>query len=166
MRILRILAVLLVITTAAKRAMADDTPSPEALQAATQLMSIMSPDMMNQVHSQMFGAMWPAIEQQMRAANVDAATLADLRQALESITRAHITDAMKDAPTIYARHFTVAELHDMISFYQTPTGAKTLRELPKVMGDLMTQMAPHFQDLRVQTTNTVSEILRKHGYAK
>jgi hypothetical protein len=46
-RILRIFAVPLFIATGGGPTLADDTPSPEALQVATELFSILSADTMN-----------------------------------------------------------------------------------------------------------------------
>ena len=112
MRILRIFAVLLFIATGGGPTPADDTPSPEALQVATELFSILPADTMNQFTTQMFAAFWPPIEQKARAADIDAHTIAELHQELERILNADTTDAMKEAPSIYAKHFTVAELHD------------------------------------------------------
>jgi uncharacterized protein len=167
MGILRILvATLLIIVGTAQRAPADDAPSPEALQAATELMSIMSPDMVNQLIGQMLAAFWPPVEQRARADNIDAATVADLRQEIERITHNYVDAVMKDIPPIYAKHFTAAELHDIIAFYRTPTGLKSLRELPKVMGEFSVQMMPHLQDLKVQIGDAVGKIMRQHGYLK
>jgi hypothetical protein len=166
MRFLRILAVLLLVSGATGLARADDTPSPEALKTATELMSVISPDMLDQLNNQMFSAMWPALEQKARAQNMDQATITELHDKLQGIVRSYVSDSLKEAPPIYARHFTVAEMRDMIAFYHTPTGAKALGELPKVMGEFLTQMAPHMQGLQAQTADTVNSVLREHGYLK
>jgi uncharacterized protein len=167
MRILRILvATLFVIVGTAQRAPADDAPSPEALQAASELMSIMSPDMVNQLIGQMLAAFWPPVEQRARADNIDPATVADMRKEIERITHAYVNDVMKEAPPIYAKHFTVAELHDITAFYRTPTGVKSLHELPKVMGEFSVQMMPHLQDLKVQIGEAINNVLHQHGYPK
>jgi hypothetical protein len=166
MRMLRILAVLVLVGGAADRALANDTPSPEALQAANELMAVLSPDMVNQLTSQIFNAFWADIEQRARAGNMDAATVAELHNELERIVRGYVVDTLKLAAPIYAKHFTAAEMHNIIAFYQTPTGAKALHELPQVMGEFTAQMVPHLQNLKVQTTDAINKILREHGYAK
>jgi uncharacterized protein len=166
MRILRIFAVMLFVAGATDRALADDAPSPDALAAATELMSVLSPDMINQLTGQMFNAFWADVEQKARASNMDADTVNELHQSLQTIVHDYVVDTLKLAPPIYAKHFTAAEMHDIIAFYQTPTGAKALRELPRVMGEFTTQMVPHLQDLRVKTADAINDILRKHGYAK
>ena len=167
MRNLRIFAVLLFIASGAGPTLADEAPSPEALQVATELFSILSADTMNQFTTQMFAAFWPPIEQKARAANIDADTIAEMRQELERILNADTTDAVKEVPSIYAKHFTIAELHDMIAFYRTPTGAKTLHEMPKVMGEFSAEvLVPRLQKSQMKIASAVDEILRRHGYVK
>lgn len=38
---------------------------------------------------------------------------------------------------LYARHFTEAELRDVLAFYHTPTGAKLIHEMPGLMQETM-----------------------------
>jgi hypothetical protein len=165
-RTLRILAIVLLLAGAGERARADDAPSPEAMQAANELFTILSGDMMKQLTGQMTGAFWPTVEQRAHADKIDDATIAELRTEFERIQLAFVTDAMKEAPPIYARHFTVAELRNLAAFYQTPTGAKALHELPQVMGEFATLLVPRMQDLQRETTEGFSKILHAHGYAK
>jgi uncharacterized protein len=166
MRTLRILAVLLLLAGAGERVCADDALSPEALAAANELFNILSADMMKQLTGQMTSAFWPVVEQNARADKIDDATITELRSEFERIQISFVTDAMKDAPPIYARHFSVAELRDLIAFYRTPTGAKALREMPQVMGEFATQLVPRMQDLQKQTTEAFNRVLQEHGYGK
>ena len=166
MRTLRILAVLLLIAGVGERVRADEAPSPEALAAANELFTILSADMMKQLTGQMTNAFWPVVEQKARADKIDDATIAELRSEFERIQISFVTDAMKDAPPIYARHFSVAELRDLIAFYRTPTGAKALREMPQVMGEFATQLVPRMQDLQKQITEAFNRVLKEHGYGK
>jgi uncharacterized protein len=166
MRALRILAVVLLLAGAGERARADDTPSPEAVAAANELFTILSADMMKQLTGQMTSAFWPVVEQKAHADKIDDATIAELRAEFERIQISFVTDAMKEAPPIYARHFTVAELRDLAAFYRTPTGAKALHELPQVMGEFATLLVPRMQDLQRQTTEGFTRILHEHGYGK
>ena len=166
MRTLRILAVLLLIAGAGERVRADDPPSPEALAAANELFTILSADMMKQLTGQMTGAFWPVVEQKARADKIDDATIAELRAEFERIQIGFVAEAMKDAPPIYARHFTVAELRDLIAFYRTPTGAKALQQMPQVMGEFAMLLVPRMQDLQRQATEGFNRVLREHGYGK
>jgi hypothetical protein len=165
MRSLRILLVLMLVAGAGY-ARADDAPSPEALQAANELLAILSPDMMKQLTGQITTAFWPAVEHQARANNIDDATIGELRKEFERSQVAFLADAMKEAPQIYAEHFTVAELHELSAFYRTPAGAKALSEMPHVMGDLTTRLVPRLQDLQRQTAESFTKILHERGYGK
>lgn len=57
------------------------------------------------------------------------------------ILREEVTEAMRgmqneieeDIIDIYARHFTLSELREMIDFYSTPVGMKSLQSLPAIM---------------------------------
>jgi len=166
MRILRTLAIMLLLAGTCDRGRADDTPPPEAIEAANELFTIMSGDLMKQLTAQITNAFWPVVEQKARAEKIDDATVAELRKEFERIQLAFLTDAMKDAPPIYARHFTVAELHELTAFYRTPTGAKALREIPQVMGEFTALLMPRLQQVQQQTTDAFGKILREHGYAK
>jgi uncharacterized protein len=165
MRTLRIAALVLLLAGAGGYARADD-PSPEALTAAKELLAILSPDMMKQLTGSITANFWPVIEQKARAEKIDEGTIGELRSAFERIQVAFVNDAMKEAPPIYARHFTVDELHELAAFYRTPTGAKALHEIPQVMGEMTALLAPRLQDVQRQTSEAFSKILRDHGYGK
>lgn len=166
MRILRVLAVGSLLLVAGGPARADDPPSAEALAAASDLLAVLSPDMMKQLTGSVTAAFWPVVEQQARANKIDDATIAEMRSEFERIQLAFVSDAMKEAPPIYARHFTVGELGELTAFYRTPTGAKALHEMPQVMGDMTALLVPRLQDLQRHTGEAFEKILREHGYAK
>jgi hypothetical protein len=165
MRILHVVAMVAALAGGAGLARADE-PSPEAVKAATELISIMSGDMTRQMAAQVTNAFWPTIVEKARADKIDDATLADLRKDFERLQASFLAVALTDAPTIYARHFTIAELHELSAFYRTPTGAKALAEMPQVTGEFMTQLAPRVQELQRQTTEAFQKTLREHGYVK
>jgi hypothetical protein len=142
------------------------TPSPEAIAAANELFTILSVDMMKQLTAQMTNLMWPMLEQKARADKIDDATIAALRTEFERVQVANLTEIMKEAPPIYARHFTVDELHDLTGFYRTPTGAKALRELPQVMGEFVQVIGPRMQAMQQQAAEGFDKILRERGYSK
>ena len=166
MRTMRVVALVLLLCGAGMQARAEDQPSPEALAAAKELMAVISPDMMKQLAGSISATFWPVVEQKARADKIDDATIAELRAEFERIQVAFASEAMNDAPPIYARHFTVAELKELTAFYRTPTGAKALREVPQVMGELTTFLLPRLQDVQRQTGEAFTRILREHGYGK
>jgi uncharacterized protein len=164
MRTLRIVALVLLLAGAGGAARADDAPSPEAITAAKELLAVLSPDMMKQLTGSIAASFWPVVEQKARAEKIDEATIGELRTEFERIQLAFVSDAMKEAPPIYARHFTIDELHDLTAFYQTPAGAKALREIPQVMGEMTKLLVPRLQDVQRQTSEAFTKVLREHGY--
>jgi hypothetical protein len=165
-RSLRILAVVLLLIGAGERTRADEAPSPEAMAAANELFAILSTDLIKQLSGQVTNAFWPVVEERARADKIDDATIAELRAEFERIQIGFVTNAMRDAPPIYARHFTAAELRELIAFYRTPTGAKALQQMPQVMGEFAALLVPRMQDLQRQATDGFNRILREHGYGK
>jgi hypothetical protein len=166
MRTMRIVVLVLLLCGAGVQARAEDSPSPEALDAAKDLMAVISPDMLKQLAASVSATFWPIVEQRAKADKIDDATIAELRAEFERIQFAFASDAMKDAPPIYARHFTVAELKELAAFYQTPAGSKALREMPQVMGELTANLVPRLQDVQRQTGEAFTRILHDHGYVK
>jgi hypothetical protein len=166
MRTMRVVALVLLLCGAGMQARAEDQPDPETLAAAKELMAVISPDMMKQLASSISATFWPVVEQKARADKIDDATIGELRAEFERIQVAFASEAMKEAPSIYARHFTVAELKELAAFYRTPTGAKALQETPHVMGELTTFMVPRLQDVQRRTGEAFTRILHEHGYGK
>jgi uncharacterized protein len=140
-------------------------PSPEALQAAKGLVALMSPAMITQLTENMTRLIWPSIAGMMRAQypNIDAATLAELRQKYESMAADAVTQAMTEVTPIYARYFTADEMNQIAAFYKTPAGAKALTVMPKVMADVGPAVVPRMQALKAEIGPAFAEILKKHG---
>jgi len=87
---------------------------------------------MKQLMGSTIETMWPILEEKMLAGKkIDDATITELRSEFARIQIAGLEETMKEWPPIYARHFTVDELHELAAFYRTPVGAKTLREMPQ-----------------------------------
>ncbi len=142
---------------------AQDSGSPEALAAARELSAIMTGDTMTQIAAALTAQIWPSIERAF-GSKVDAATMAEMRGEFEQTVTAFTADVMKDAPQVYARHFSAQEIKDMVAFYKSPTGMKALHEMPKVMADVGTQMAPRMQAFEGDLNARVRAVLQKHGY--
>ena len=158
----RLLGLLLLALSVALPARAQE-PSPETMTAARDLSAIMTGDTITQLTAAMANQIWPSIEQQL-GAKVDAATLAEIRAEFEGSLKAFTAEVMKDAPEVYARHFSAQELRDMVAFYKSPTGSKALHEMPKVMADVGGRMAPRMQALQTDLDQRMRAILQKHGY--
>jgi hypothetical protein len=144
-------------------ARAQGTDSPEALAAAQELAGIMSQDTIAQLSQAMIAQIWPKLQGQF-GPKVDEATLSEMRTEFQNSLSRFVNEAMKDAPTIYARYFTAQELHDLTGFYQTPTGQKALRTMPKVMADSFGAMLPKMQSFQTDVQSAMLAVLKKHGY--
>ena len=166
MRTMRVVAIALLLCVTGMQTRAEDSPNPEAVAAARELMSAISPDMIKQLTGSIAATFWPIVEQKARAEKIDDATIGELRNEFERIQIAFVSEAMKEAPSIYARHFTADELRELTAFYQTPTGAKALHETPQVMGELTAFLVPRLQDVQRQTSEAFTKILHEHGYGK
>jgi uncharacterized protein len=160
---MRLFALIVLVAGLALPVRAQQTPSPETMQAARELAAIVTGENLERLTAAMTAQIWPAIEQEM-AGKVDAATLADMRQEFERTLTAFTAEIMKQAPTIYARHFTTQELRDLVAFYKSPTGRKALHEIPKVIADVRTLMAPRMQAFQSDLNAKLVAIMRAHGY--
>jgi uncharacterized protein len=140
--------------------------SPEALQAATDLVGLTSASMLWQLTTNMTAQVWPAVEANLHSKNpkIDAATILELRYQFERLMRENITATMNDAPAIYAKYFTAQEMRDIVAFYRTPTGAKTLQVMPQATADLFALLTPRLQGLDEKVNLAFLNILQKHGY--
>jgi hypothetical protein len=155
-----------VVPAAAQQAAAP-APSPESIAVAKELFAIISGDMINDLTGKMITQIWPTMEQALRNQypQIDAATSAELRAEFEKLIVADMTEYMNDAPAIYARYLTVAEMRDIQAFYRTPTGAKTLKLMPQIMGEVMGNLAPRMQGMMQRINASLTGVLQKHGYS-
>ncbi len=124
---------------------------------------MVSGDTINQMSAAMTAQIWPSIENNL-SSKVDSATLAELRGEFERSVAAFAGETMKSSPVVYARNFTAQELREIVAFYRTPTGAKALHTMPKVMGEVMAQMGPRVQAFQQELNSNMVAILEKHGY--
>ncbi len=156
-----------VISAAAQQAAAPP-PSPEAIAVAKELLAVISGDMLGDLTSNVSAQAWPTIEQALRAQypKLDAATSTELRGEFEKLIAADVAESLKDAPAIYARYLTVPEMRDIQAFYRTPTGAKTLKLMPQITGEVMGNLAPRLQSMMERVNVSFTGILQKRGYAK
>lgn len=137
----------------------------DTLKAANELMAVMSKDTVQQMVTGMTAQVWPALERALRAkrSDIDQATLTDLRKEFERIQVQYVSGVMADAPAIYARHFSAQELRDMLAFYKSPTGQKTLQVMPQLTTEVFQMVVERMQGLQVQIMGAFSAVLRQRG---
>ena len=147
------------------RAPAQGDTSPDTLKAANELMAVMSKDTVQQMVTGMTSQVWPALERALRAkrSDIDQATLTELRKEFERIQVQYMSGVMADAPAIYARHFSVQELRDMLAFYRSPTGQKALQVMPQLTTEVFQMVMEKMQGLQVQIMGAFNTVLRQRG---
>lgn len=66
---------------------------------------------------------------------------------------------------IYDKHFTEGELRDLLAFYRSPTGKKTVQLAPKMFAESMsgtvTRISPMMSEITTQLVNEETEKLRR-----
>jgi hypothetical protein len=144
-------------------ARAEDAVSPEALRTAQELAAVMNTDTVEQTSTALATQIWPRIEAEF-GGKVDSATLGEMRSVFEGSLTRFTHEMMLDTPAIYARYFSVQELRDMIAFYKSPTGAKSLQMMPKVIADVSSRMAPRMQLFQQDLVSKIQAVMQKHGY--
>jgi len=99
---------------------------PEALKAAKELCAIVTKDSLRQMTAQLSSMTCLKSERTEDEADGHhrASRFAPAR--LRANSGQLPLELMDDAPPIYARHFTAAELREMIAFYQTPVGKEAI----------------------------------------
>jgi uncharacterized protein len=144
-------------------------PSPEAIQAAKELIAIMSPDMIKDMNTKMFAQVWPAMEQGLKAqfSSLDAAAMNELKSEIHAVMEkemvTEMTALMDTMPAVYAKYLTVDDMRAIQAFYRTPVGAKTLKVMPEIMGEAMSGFGPRAQGMMQRMNVAVLGVLQKHN---
>jgi hypothetical protein len=147
------------------RAAAQGETQSDSLKAANELMAVMSKDTVQQMVTGMTAQVWPSIEQALRAkrSDIDQATLTELRSEFERIQMQYMGGVMADAPALYARYFSAQELRDMLAFYKTPTGLKSLQVMPQLTTEVFKMVMSKMQGLQAQIMGAFTSALRQRG---
>lgn len=140
------------------------TPPPaENLTAARELVQVMkATDQFKAVLPGIFQALKPAIVQ-------DRPQIANDYDAIIPIVTAGAMkrlDAFADMlAEIYARNFSVDEIHDLTAFYQTPTGQKLIARQPIIAHESLVAGQQFGQQLITDLRQQIDDELKKRGDA-
>jgi hypothetical protein len=147
---------------AAQTAPGESAPDAEALAAARDL----SKETMRQMMPSFIGGEWPGIANRLRAKqpNITAEQVADLRGEYERILLDYMNNAMADAPALYARYFTAAELREMLAYNRSPLGQKALRIMPLLSLELFQMIVPKLQQAEGQMLDAFTKVARQKGF--
>jgi uncharacterized protein len=143
-------------------ARAQDKPSPEALAAARELAAIMSPEIIDQMTAATMEPMFKIVQDKL-GGQIKPEVLREVQGELQKITSKFTSEMMADMPAIYARHFSVSELREIVAFYRTPTGAKTLSVMPKLMGEITAIMMLRLAGLEGELQTLIERVMRQNG---
>lgn len=137
-------------------------PSPEALVAAKQLVVTMrAADQLKTVFPLLMQQLKPAIVQGRPEVEKDYDSF--MPQILASAD-ARMSEFVDAIATVYAAHFTAAELGQIGDFYKSPVGQKFLADMPKIMQDSMSVGQKFGQSLAEDLRNKMTDELRKKGH--
>lgn len=96
---------------------------------------------------QMANAVWPSLEATIKEANdqVDDAVLGKMKAIYVDMNRELVTSMSGDIEKFYAVNFTDDELQQLLDFYESDLGKKTLEMTPKLMSEVMPVMMAQIQ---------------------
>jgi hypothetical protein len=165
LRILALIAVLAAGNAWSVPARAQGQASGDSGEAAQVLFAQLFAHGFVALNAQAVEVAWPGIEAAVRKQkpDIDAATLAELRREFERIRLARLSEVVKDVPPIYARHLTAEDMRVLAAFYGTPTGAKLLQALPKILPEAFAIVLPRMQSMTSETQDAFLKLLRERG---
>ena len=136
MKVIRALRVVIFAAVLALTPFSASAQDSETRDAIVELLELTGAD---QLMDQMFALMMPQIISVVRAANPDIPEeiLLDLqKRGADEFHKSmpEFNDLMVD---LYLRYFTEQEILDLIAFYETPTGRKTISVMPSLMQESM-----------------------------
>jgi hypothetical protein len=164
MMISRLAACLIALAAASPLAARAQTPDPEALTASRELFeAAFSSGLLDKLVDQT----WPSSEAMIKqvAPQISPEKLAELKKTFTEINREQLNDTMQAAPAIYAKYFTAAELRDMLAFYRTETGKKSLEVMPALAGELTQTTMAKLPDMMRRVMEAFTRALKDEGIA-
>jgi hypothetical protein len=138
------------------------TPDPEAVALARELMQV---TLVDQLHRQMVEQGWTPIEGLIRQSGmaVSAEQIAEIKVEYNAIVEEEIARTVADTPALYARFFSAQELRDMLDFYRTPTGKKTIEVMPALLAEVTQSLTPRMIEVGGRMQAAVTRVLKKRG---
>jgi len=151
----------------------EPNPSVRQHELIDKLLKVMNMDRNGQA---MMDAVFGQIQQQFldgaASKGNDPEAIAEAKEGFESFRRhaakVDVVGTLYDAMVhIYAKYFTEAELEDLIAFYSTPTGQKTIEVMPHLMREGMEagarELGPKFEAVMKEVTE---EQEQKHPWRR
>jgi hypothetical protein len=156
------LVICLTVCLSAAEPARSQTPSPDALAAARELIETMhAVDYLKSIVPAMMQALKPAIVQNRPQVERDYDAIAPLL--LEGFN-ARMSDLIEQIAVLYARNFTADELREVVAFYRRPTGQKFVQKLPAITQESMVLGQRFGQSIGNEIRARMIEELRKRGH--
>ncbi len=155
-------ACLLVLTGLSQNVLADDTAKHNDIVRLMKMTGTL--EIANQTAHTVFQQM----VQHMKKANPEIPDRAV--QVIEQETVAFfqeiIPDMMNKVVPIYGQHFTHDEIKQLIAFYDTEIGKKTIRTLPQLMQQVMATSNQYMNGVMPQYMQRITQRLEAEGFTK
>jgi hypothetical protein len=137
------------------------TPAPEAVAAAKEVIQTMHlNDQYNAVIPGIFKNLKPAIVQ--GRADVEQQYDALVPAMLEAF-RQRVSELSDAAAIVYARNFSIDDLHALNDFYKTPAGQRLLQKMPTISQEMMGAGMKFGQSIGGEVQKRMVDELRKKG---
>jgi hypothetical protein len=139
------------------------SPDADSQAAAKELVSIIKVgDQFKALLPLIFKQLKPAIVQNRADVDRDYDALVPI---LQDRMMARIAELEGSIVTVYASNFSAAELHDLIAFYNTPTGQKLLAKTPVIAQQTMAAGRKFGEVAGVEAQHEMVDELRKKGHS-
>jgi uncharacterized protein len=156
------LAVCLVVCLFAAGPARAQTPSPDAMAAAHELIVTMrAADFFKTIMPALMQSFKPAIVQNRPQVERDYDAIVPLM--LESMN-ARLNELNEQIAAVYARNFTADELREAVAFYRGPTGQKIVQKLPVITQESMVIGQRFGQSIASELRSRMIDELRKRGH--
>ena len=138
-------------------------PSPEALKEANKLFDL---TFSGAFFENLTAQIWNSVEKDLKQKNpsISDDVLSTFKSELMTIQQEQMVEVLKEAPRIYARHFSAEELKQLYDFQASPIGKKSLKVMPQIMGELMPLILKHAQQAGPRVMQKLQEKIKQKGY--
>ena len=161
-RIALVLAALAAVVFATLPGLAQENIEPEKRTAITKMLEMTGA--MN-LAVQFSDGFIKQINQQFRQSNpgTPARTYEIIEEEVHKAVEDNLPDLLERAIRIYDRYFTLAELNDMIAFYETPSGRRSIEVLPELVQESMIMGQAWAQTITPAMTQRIQQRLADEG---
>lgn len=156
---MRILGFVLVLLLSFGAAHADDSVRQELALEIVELTTT------GTMVDQMVDAIWPNLEGGIvaRAKNPSDEVLAEMKAEYKKLVEGLIGSVIGDVSGFYADNYSEQELHELLAFYRSDLGKKTLAIAPKLMGEIMPSMMQKMQQELPATMQKFYDLVDEKG---